>query len=332
MVSTRAQWLEVFAGKTPNIEGFASFGIRCSLSWRESRAGANRLATGRRLPQNHGMPARSKPRRWRLVALLGLIVFFAMFFRWFEHTNVYHPTRTFDARPEELRRPYEEARFKTSDGLTLHGWFFPSSKASNRPAVAILFCHGNGGNISHRLPVYEVLLETGAAVFTFDYRGYGQSEGRPSEEGTYRDAEAALSWLEQRGFPSTHVIAFGESLGGGIASELARRRPLGGVVLQSTFTSIPDVGAELFWWLPVRWLGSIEYDTQAKLPSVQAPVVVMHSRDDGLIRYEHAQRNYAAANDPKWLVELQGDHNFSLADRDAFRAGVQKLVDRIGAR
>lgn len=252
-----------------------------------------------------------------------------MFFRWFEHANVFHPTRSFEARAEDLGRPFEEVRFKTSDGLRLHGWFFPSDTSSRGAGAAILFCHGNAGNISHRLAYYEVMLETGAAVFAFDYRGYGRSEGRPSERGTYRDAEAAMEWLVSRGFASTNVIVFGESLGGGIASELASRWPVGGLVLQSTFTSIPDVGAELFWWLPVRLLGSIEYDTQERLPDIKAPVVVMHSRQDSLIRYEHAEKNFAAANEPKWLVELHGGHNESLADREAFKSGLQRLVDRI---
>lgn len=275
------------------------------------------------------MAARNKPWIRRLAVLLGLMLLFVMFFRWFEHRNVYFPTRSFDARAEELRRPFEDIRFETSDGLTLHGWFFPPDDGSAGSGAAILFCHGNGGNISHRLPVYQLMLETGAAVFTFDYRGYGQSEGRPGEEGTYRDAQAALDWLVRRGFASTNVVVFGESLGGGVASELALRQSVGGLVLQSTFTSIPDVGAELFWWLPVRWLGSIEYDTHGKLPDIKAPVVVMHSRDDRLIRYEHAEKNFAAANDPKWLIDLQGGHNDSLTDREAFQSGVARLVDRI---
>jgi pimeloyl-ACP methyl ester carboxylesterase len=104
---------------------------------------------------------------------------------------------------------------------------------------------------------------------------------------------------------------------------------VGGVILQSTFTSIPDVGAELFWWLPVRSLSTIDYGTEQKLPRIQSPVVVMHSPDDDLVRYAHAERNFQAANEPKWLVQLQGDHNFSLTDREAFKSGVQRLVDRV---
>lgn len=278
------------------------------------------------------MSLKTKP-WWRIVVvLLGVVLIIPMFFRWFEHSNVYHPSRTFDARAEDLRRPFEEVRFKSADGLTLHGWFFPSKVSSNGTGAAILYCHGNGGNISHRLAVYQLMLETGAAVFTFDYRGYGQSEGKPSEEGTYRDAEAALKWLTDRGFASTNVVAFGESLGGGIASELARHQRMGGLVLQSTFTSIPDVGAELFWWLPVRTLSSIQYDTRVKLPGIETPVVVMHSRTDRLVRFTHAEKNFEAANEPKWLVELEGDHNSSLTDREAFKSGVQRLVDRVKER
>lgn len=271
----------------------------------------------------------TKPRRRSLIVLLGLILCLPMLFRWFEHKNVYHPTSVFDARPEELHRSFEEVRFKAEDGVMLHGWFFPAELASQNPGVAILFCHGNGGNISHRLPVYELLLETGAAVFAFDYRGYGQSKGRPTEKGTYLDAEAALAWLAKRGHAPSNVIVFGESLGGGIAAELATHQPVGGVVLQSTFTSIPDIGAELFWWLPVRLVSSIDYGTNRKLPNIQAPVVVMHSRDDSLVPFQHAERNFAAANEPKWLVELQGDHNYSLTDREAFKSGLQRLVDEI---
>lgn len=242
---------------------------------------------------------------------------------------VYRPSRALDAQAQELGRPFEDFTLKTKDGLELHAWFFPGDKTTNTVGPVVLYCHGNGGNISHRLAVYEVMLQTGAAVMAFDYRGYGQSGGRPGEEGTYRDTEAAYDWLIQRGYSATNIIVFGESLGGGIASELAFRKPTGGLILQSTFTSVPDIGSEMFFWLPVRWLGSIEYDTHARLPEIQVPVVVMHSPEDELIKYGHAERNFAVANEPKWLIDLEGDHNYSLTDREAFKSGIQTLVDRI---
>ena len=249
-----------------------------------------------------------------------------MLFRWFEHSQVYHPYRELEASPELLRRAVENVRFKSNDGIELHGWFFPAETNSPRIQFAFLICHGNGGNISHRLELCRGLLETGASVFVFDYRGYGESEGKPSEEGTYRDAQAAYGWLKQKGFRGENIIALGESLGGGIVSELALREQLGGVVLQSTFASIPEIGAELFPWLPVRWLGSIKYDTCAKLPRVKIPVLIMHSRTDDLVKFHHAEKNLAAANEPKFFCELNGRHNEAVCEQREFCEAIERFL------
>ena len=246
--------------------------------------------------------------------------------RAFEHSQVYHPDPLVLATGAELGRPFEEVLFRTRDGLELHGWFFPAEPGSARSQKTVLLCHGNAGNIGHRLDACSALLETGVNVFVFDYRGYGRSEGRPSEEGTYLDAEAAYDWLQSRKFSGPNIIAFGESLGGGVASELAVRKPVGGLVLQSTFTSIPDIGAEFFPWLPVRMFASIHYDTYSKLPRLKIPVLVMHSRSDLLVRFHHAERNFEAANQPKLLWELYGEHNNPLSDRAQFIAGIEKFL------
>jgi len=260
-----------------------------------------------------------------LRVLAALAILFVMF-RWFEHSQVYHPIRKLEATPVELRRPFENVRFQTGDGVELHGWFFPAHTDSPRGHVAFLICHGNGGNISHRLGLCGALLETGASVFSFDYRGYGQSAGRPSEEGTYQDAQAAHAWLRQRGFRGETVIAFGESLGGGVVSELALRETVGAIVLQSTFTSIPDIGAELFPSLPVRWINTIKYDTRAKLPRIRTPVLVMHSRADDLVGFRHGEKLFAAANEPKIFCELQGGHNEAAWQQVEFREAVERIL------
>lgn len=160
-----------------------------------------------------------------LIQLLLTCLLIVLMLRWFEHSQVYHPDRVLTATGAELGRPFEDVRFKASDGVELNGWFFPAStNDSPRAQFALLLCHGNAGNISHRLDTCAALLATGASVFVFDYRGYGRSAGRPSEEGTYRDAQAAYQWLRQKGFAGTNIIAFGESLGGGVAAELAVRK------------------------------------------------------------------------------------------------------------
>jgi len=269
-----------------------------------------------------------KRRAWlkRVIRLAISIVLLFVMLRWFEHSQVYYPSRELEAAPAELGRVFEDARFKAGDGVELHGWFFPADTNSPRARIAFLICHGNGGNVSHRLELCAALLKTGASVFVFDYRGYGQSHGRPGEEGTYRDAQAAHAWLRQKGFRGGDIIAFGESLGGGVVSELALRETVGGLVLQSTFTSIPDIGAEIYPWLPVRWMSTIKYDTRAKLPRIKVPVLVMHSREDDLARFSHAEKNFAAANEPKAFCELNGGHNEAVWEQTEFREAMEKFL------
>lgn len=265
-----------------------------------------------------------KPRRW-LVPLLGLLVIALMLYQ-FEHSQVYHPTRDAEYTPEDVGRPAEDFWLKTPDNLRLHAWFFAAEKSSPRSRYAMLFCHGNGGNLTSRPGYYRVILETGVNLLTFDYRGYGRSEGHPSEPGTYTDAATAYAWLRARGFAPEHILVWGESLGGGIASHVAATQAVGGLMLQSTFTNIPDIGAEVFPWLPVRLISRIKYDTLSRLPGLTCPVVVMHSRADTTIRFRHGERNFAAAREPKAFVEIQGDHNDPLlANRAAFAAGAERL-------
>ena len=259
------------------------------------------------------------------IVLLPLILYAML--RWFEHKQVYHPSREWAETGRALGRPWEDVRLQTADGIELSAWFFAAHSNSLRSQLTLAVCHGNGGNISHRLDLYQALLDTGVAVFAFDYRGYGKSAGRPGEEGTYLDAQAAYAWLRRRGFAGSNIIAFGESLVGAVATELARREPLGGLILQSTFTSIPDIGAELFPWLPVRWIASIRYDTHRKLPELDIPLLIMHSRADRLIPFHHAEANFAAARGPKRLWEIAGDHNDPLdADRAGFVDGLETFL------
>ena len=252
-----------------------------------------------------------------------------MIFRWFEHSRTYHPSRRLEATGKEIGKPHENVFFKTSDGVELNAWFYPPQTNSARGQMVFLNCHGNGGNISHRLGLYSALLETGAGVLSFDYRGYGLSKGKPTEEGTYLDAQAAYQWLRQKGFEGRNIIAYGESLGGGIASELCLREETGGLILQSTFTSLPDIGAELYPWLPVRSIGRIQYDTHSKLPRLKIPVLVMHSREDGLIGFRHSEKNFEAAKEPKFFCELRGRHNDMAWEAPGFEAAIEKFLETV---
>jgi hypothetical protein len=269
---------------------------------------------------------RRKLIRWLLTLTLAPPAVVVMF-HWFEHSQVFHPYRRLTMRPSDFGRPFEEVVFAASDGVRLHGWFFPGPTNSARARRGVLYCHGNAGNISTRPDYYLAILETGVSLFTFDFRGYGNSKGRVNEAGTYLDTQAAYRWLKQRGFAPADIIIWGESLGGGIGSELAVREPVGGLVLQSSFTSVPDLGAEIFPWLPVRWIGRIKYDTHARLPRIHCPVLIMHSRADSLIPFRHAEGNFTAANEPKLLWELQGDHNEAVdTDRSRYVQGFEEFL------
>ncbi len=221
----------------------------------------------------------------------------------------------------------EEVFIMTSDGVTLNAWFFPADDVS-RAGLVWLLCHGNAGNISHRLRHASVLLRTGAAVMLFDYRGYGRSEGRPTEAGTYLDAQAAHGWLCRRGFEPGHILVLGESLGGAVAAELALREKVAGLTLVSAFTSVPDLGVELYPWLPVRWLSTIGYRTKEKLASVQVPVMVMHAPADTLVPFRHAEANFAAIRGPKQLWTIPGDHKDYLdGDVSRYTEGLRRFLE-----
>jgi fermentation-respiration switch protein FrsA (DUF1100 family) len=248
--------------------------------------------------------------------------------RFFEYYRVYSPSKNFISWTLEKGRTRDDIYFTNADGLKLNGWFFPAATNSPRKQEVILVCHGNGGNISHLRKLYQRLSETGANVLLFDYRGYGNSEGRPGEEGTYRDGTAAYDWLRHSGFAATNIFLYGESLGGGIASELALREPAGGLVLESTYTSLPDVGVKLYPWLPVRLLSTIKYDTRSRLPRIKIPVLIMHSREDRLIPFQLSQENLAAANEPKLFWEIKGGH---VAAGEECHVGLEKFLSAVEA-
>jgi len=202
----------------------------------------------------------------------------------------------------------------------------------------ILFCHGNGGNISNRISYLPIFRELGLATFLFDYRGYGKSGGTPSEEGTYADVEAAWQYLTQeRQIPPQKIIIYGESLGGAIASYLAQKisqpngnNNAGALVLASTFTSISDRAAELYPFMPIRFLSRFSYNSIERLPSIKIPVLVIHSIDDEIIPFHHGDRNFQVANQPKNLVKLRGDHNGGFLDSlETYRNGLNEFIQSI---
>ena len=219
---------------------------------------------------------------------------------------LYRPMRDISFTPADRNLDFDEVAFSSEDGVALKGWFVPAPEAP----FTVLFCHGNGGNITHRLDSINLLHGLGLSCFVFDYRGYGKSAGRPTELGTYQDARAAYDWLTQtRGVPAEQIVILGRSLGGSIAAHLAGKVPARGLVLECAFTSFPDIGAKFYPFMPVRLFARYRYNTRAHLAEVHCPVLVMHSRNDKLVPFEFGQRLFEAADEPKRFVELRGGHN-----------------------
>lgn len=226
----------------------------------------------------------------------------------FQSQLVFYPGtgREMTATPAQIGLPYEDIHLKTSDDISLHGWYVPATQ----PRGTVLFLHGNAGNISHRLDSVQMFHRLGYSTLIFDYRGYGSSGGTPTEQGTYLDAEAAWHHLaERRHIPSCRIVLFGESMGGAVAAHLAVHQKPAALVIASGFTSVPDLAHHIYPYLPVRWLARIHYDTREYLRTVTAPVLIAHSPEDEIVPFEHGLALFAAANPPKQFLELAGGHN-----------------------
>jgi fermentation-respiration switch protein FrsA (DUF1100 family) len=224
---------------------------------------------------------------------------------------VFYPVREFAVTPDQLDLTYKNVFVNVTSEERVHGWYFSATNpGDDRKEPVVLFCHGNAGNISHRLQTVELLLDLSVDVFLFDYRGYGQSDGSPGESNVYADAEACHNWLvQQEGVPPEKIIFFGRSLGGSVAIELAQRVKCGGLIVESSFTSAKEMGKRMFPFIPIQYILKYKFDSIKKISSVSCPILVTHSPDDEVIPFEMGERLFAAACPPKRFVTLRGGHN-----------------------
>jgi pimeloyl-ACP methyl ester carboxylesterase len=267
-------------------------------------------------------------------AYIGLAI--ALYFG--QSNLVYMPSKDVIETPETVGIKFEDIQIVTKDNVNLDAWFVPAKDDNPVGKGVILFCHGNGGNISNRLSYLPIFKDLGLSTLLFDYRGYGKSEGKPTEEGTYADVEAVWQYLTQeKQIPPQKIIIYGESLGGAIASYIAEKttqpdgkNSAGGLVLASTFTSISDRASELYPFLPIRWLSQFSYNSIDRLPNIKIPILIIHSTDDEIIPFTHGDRNFQAANQPKTLVKIRGDHNGGFLDSlETYRNGLNEFIQKI---
>lgn len=225
-----------------------------------------------------------------------------------EHLFLYHPERSQRGTPDRIGEPFRPVTFAAADGVRLHGWILPAEGAR----LAMVRFNGNGGTMADRLEWVQLLrrrLGIAATILLFDYRGYGRSEGRPSEEGLYRDGRAAVAALRAEA-PGLPVVCVGESLGTAVAVEMGVQGHCDSLVLEAPFRSIPALANDLLFPLPAGRFVRTTFDTLVKIPRVRVPLYIAHAEGDALIPIRHAEALHAAATAPKRLIRLQqGGHS-----------------------
>jgi fermentation-respiration switch protein FrsA (DUF1100 family) len=246
----------------------------------------------------------------------------AMTLEFSEKGIVFFPDPYLVGTPKDMGLEYEDVWFEAADGIQLHGWWVPLAGAP-----ALVWFHGNAGNISHRLENLQLLHNlVGVQVFIFDYREYGRSQGRISREGTFADAVAAYrAVVETRGVPAEDVVLFGRSLGTALATDLAAKHPCQGLILESAFTNSSEMAKMLAPFL-FDWRPRIPYDNLGKIVKVKAPVLIIHGSNDEIIPVEMGRRVFAAANSPKDLYIIPGAHH-----NDTYVVGGKEYFQRLQA-
>jgi len=243
------------------------------------------------------------------LALFSFLAFLILYLRYYEKKGIYFPQRKIHLTPKEIGLEFEDVYFFSPDGVKLNGWYIPAKEAR----VTVLFCHGNAGNISHRIDVIYLFYKLGLDVFIFDYRGYGRSQGKPTEGGLYLDAQAAYKYLiEKQNLEEESIVIYGKSIGANVAVELCSKVETAALISESAFTSALEMGKKLFPFLPLKWLISIKFDALSKIKNITVPKLIIHSEDDKIIPFRHGRKLFEAAPEPKEFYPMRGGHNEAL--------------------
>jgi len=259
---------------------------------------------------------------WAIGVAAGLLLTVAAF-RLFEDSFIYHPPRFPEGfpPPELYRRQVEEVWLTTLDRVRVNAWYLPNPTSEK----VLLWFHGNAENIGYDFDHLMFYSRLAVNVLAVDYRGYGKSEGSPNEAGVYRDADAAYDYLiQERHIKPQNIFVFGHSLGGAVAIDLASRRECGGLIVQSSFTSVRDMARRTFRIPLLEYIPKSQFDSLTKIRQVRAPVLILHGTRDETVPFFMGQRLFAAAPEPKSFFPVEGaGHN------DVIEIGGDDLLDHL---
>lgn len=261
------------------------------------------------------------------VFILISVVLILVYVRYLEYATTFVPERRFALTPDKLGLSYEDVILTTEDHVKIHGWYFKTEEN----AKTLLFTHGNAGNIGDRLEKIQTFIRMGLNVFIFDYRGYGQSQGRPSEKGIYVDAMAAYDFLiHEKNTSPKDIILFGASLGSVPALEIASRKDVACVILDSPFTRAIDMAKVIYPFIP-NFLVRLKLDAVERIKKVSVPILIVHSEDDAIVPFYLGERLFEAASQPKTFLKLNGDHvSGHIHDFDRFVDGMKIFLKESG--
>ena len=262
-----------------------------------------------------------------LMTLILIVLVFYGLVLYLERVSIFYPKRELVLTPQQVGLSFEDVYFKTRDDVKLNGWLVKSPGAS----AMVLFAHGNGGNIGDRMEKIQRFHALGVNVFVFDYRGYGRSEGKPTEKGIYSDTLAAYDYLARRpDLSSRFFIAYGESLGGAPTVELAVRRHLAGLIVDSSFSSARDMAQKMYPYLPT-FLMSVRMNSADKIKTVTVPKLFIHSQEDEIVPYQLGRKLFDAAPEPKEFLTIRGGHNdAALEDKTRYWQGIENFLQENG--
>jgi len=254
-----------------------------------------------------------------------VIFLLAQYLRYFERHSIFFPMKEMKCFPSDMGIEYEDIYFQAQDKAILNGWFVPCEGAN----YTLLFCHGNAGNLGHRLEKIRFFHDLGLNVFIFDYRGYGRSQGKPSEKGIYLDAQAAYEYLIFRRIPAQRIISYGESIGGAVAIDLASRNNVGALIVGDTMTSSREMVEEFFVLIPY-WIFSSRFDSIKKIKKIMVPKLLAHSINDEIVPYSLGRRLFEAAPAPKEFLKIRGGHNSCFFEsKDIIQQKIADFLNRL---